>query len=130
MSGNKIHIAQLDHLILANSIAPLGSGIVFEGDVLYVGGYSHISGYVFSNVASAANGLIIEQAADRDDFASGVASTTLVTVSTTAIAAGNIVDNALAVQIVAPFAKIVYINGGSAQASFRIFFSAKALRGL
>lgn len=133
MSNNKVHISQIDTLVLvsATDSDALGIGASFIGDVIPVGGYTHIAGYAYSDVASASpGGVIIEQGMDRDDFPSGSPATDNVTISITAIAAGNITDNALQAQVVAPFARVIYVNGGSAQSSFRLHFSAKMVRGL
>jgi hypothetical protein len=130
MSTSKTNLGQVDTLLLANSATPLAGGALFEGTVENVSGYTHICGFVFSNVASAVNGLIIEQGYQITDFSTGAASTTFITRSTYGISAGDIDNNAFAVQIVAPFAKILYINGAGAQASFRLFFGARILRGL
>lgn len=133
MSSNKVHISQVDSLILASALDAdvLGGGASFIGEVITVIGYTHIAGFAFSDVASASpTGLIIEQGLTIADFPVGTPSTTHTTISTTAIAAGNITDNALQVQIVAPFARIIYINGAGAQSTFRLFFAAKSFRGL
>jgi len=133
MGSNKVHISQIDSLILASETDAdiLGAGASFFGTVTPVGGYTHIAGYAFSDVASASpDGIIIEQGMSAADFPSGAAATTDVTISSTAITAGNITDNALQVQIVAPFARIIYVNGAAPQTTFRLFFAAKMERGL
>lgn len=130
MSGNKVDISQVDEPILASSTIVLGAGALFVGNAQSVLGYTHICGFVFSNVASAVNGLIIEQGYQSSDFPAGTPATTLVTRSLYGISAGDLDNNAFAVQIVAPFARIIYTNGAAAQASFRLFFGSRILRGL
>jgi hypothetical protein len=130
---DKVHLAQIEvkELFARNISNILGANALDIGDVISVGGYSHISGYVYSDVASAApGGVIIEQAASQADFATDAISTENVTVSTIAIAAGNIVDNSLAVQIVAPFARVIYVNGAAGQAAYKAYFAARIIRGL
>lgn len=131
--SNKVHISQADSLLLAsaNDDDVLGGGALFVGDVKVVTGYTHIAGFAFSDVVSASPaGIIIEQGLSPDDFPAGVAATTLVTTSTHILTAGEIIDNALQVQIVAPFARIIYVNGAGAQSTFRLYFTARILRGL
>ena len=109
----------------------LGAGATYFGDVFTVSGYSHIAGFAYSDVDSATpDGIIIEQGSDRDDFPAASVGSANLTVSSTAITGGNITDNALQVQIVAPFARIVYVNGAAGQGAFRMFFAAKLIRGL
>jgi len=128
--SDKTNLGQVDTLLMANSATPLGAGALFVGAVQNVSGYTHISGFVFSNVASAVNGLIIEQGYGITDFTVGAASATLITRSVYGISAGDLDNNAFAVQIVAPFARILYTNGAGAQATFRLYFGARILRGL
>lgn len=130
MSQNKVELAQLETLTIINSAVSLGAAGVLVGPTIYVGGYTHISGFAFSDVASAANGLVIEQAYAAADFPIGVPSTSLITRSLYGIAAGDMDNNAFAVQVVAPFARITYTNGAAPQTSFRIYFAARILRGL
>jgi hypothetical protein len=130
--SDKVNVSGGDFLpmFIRSDANVLGANVTDIGDIFAVGQYSHISGYVFSDVSSASPGIIIEQAKSRTDFALGAASTTDVTRSTESVAGGNIDDNAIAVQIVAPFARIVYVNGGSAQAQYTAFFGARLIRGL
>lgn len=130
MSNNKVYLGQLETLIMANTNTPLTAGSLFIGTTHNVSGYTHISGFAFSDVASAANGLIIEQAYQSSDLPVGAAATSLVTRSLYGISSGNMDDNSMAVQIVAPFARIIYINGGANQTTFRLHFAARILRGL
>lgn len=130
MSNNKVYLGQLETLIVANTSTVLGAGGVFVGDVFNVSGYTHISGFAFSDVDSAANGLIIEQAFQSSDFTAGTANTGLITRSLYSITGADMDNNSLAVQIVAPFARIIYTNGAAGQATFRMHFAARILRGL
>lgn len=130
MSGNKVDISQVDEPILVSSTTPLGAGGLFVSTPVSVLGYTHICGFAFSNVASAINGLIIEQGYQSTDFPAGTPATSLITRSLYSISAADLDNNAFAVQIVAPFARIIYTNGAAAQATFRLFFGARILRGL
>jgi hypothetical protein len=130
MSGNKVDLSQVDELILASNTTVLGAGALFVSTPVSVLGYTHISGFAFSNVASAVNGLIIEQGYQATDFPAGTPATSLITRSLYGISAADMDNNAFAVQIVAPFARIIYTNGAAAQATFRLFFGARILRGL
>lgn len=130
MSGNKVDISQVDEPILASSTTVLGAGGLFISAPISVLGYTHICGFVFSNVAGAVNGLIVEQGYQSTDFPAGTPATSLITRSLYGISAADMDNNAFAVQIVAPFARIIYTNGAVAQATFRLFFGARILRGL
>lgn len=129
---NKVHISQQDDrtLLEADGSSLLGAGASLVGNVIQVSGYSHITGFIFSDVASATDGVIIEQGLIVTDFPAGVAATTLITNSTTTYTAGDILNNAFSVQIVAPFARIIYTNGAAAQTEFRAAFEARVFRGL
>lgn len=129
---NKVHISQIDdRLLLAETGTSLLAGAArLVGDVIQVSGYTHITGFIFSDVASAADGVIIEQGILIADFPTGVAATTSITNSTTTYVAGDIESNSFSVQVVAPFARIIYVNGAVAQGAFRLYFEARALRGL
>lgn len=129
----KTHISQVDQRVLweADNDDVLTAAEVVSSTALPVSGYTHISGFVFADVDSATNGLVIEQAMDIDDFAAAnTASSSKVTVSKMTITGNDIENNAISVQIVGRFARIVYTNGGSDQATFRAFFTARAVRGL
>lgn len=128
--STQVNIGQIDIVSMGFSSTPLAGGASYIGDVISVLGYTHISGFVYSNVASATNGLIIEQGYSANDFATGSVNSSLITRSLYGISAGDMDNNAFAVQIVAPFARIIYTNGASAQTTFRLFFGARVLRGL
>jgi hypothetical protein len=129
---NKVHISQQDDRIMLFEAGGtlLGAGASLVGNVIQVSGYSHITGFVYSDVASALNGVVIEQALLITDFPAGAVATTAATVSTTSYTAADIINNAFSVQIVAPFARIIYTNGAGAQTVFRLAFEARVLRGL
>ena len=107
MAGNKVHLSQIDerNLLIATDADILGAGGTLISDIVHVSGYTHITGFAYSDVDSAAGGLIIEQALQESDFPGGTAATTHVTVSNFSIAGTNITDNAVSVQIVAPFVR-------------------------
>ena len=129
---NKVHISQQDDrvMLFETGVSLLGAGASLVGAVVQVSGYSHLTGFVYSDVASALGGIIIEQGLLISDFPAGVAATTHVTTSNTTYTAADIVNNAFSVQIVAPFARIIYINGAGAQSEFRLAFEARVFRGL
>jgi len=127
---NKTHISQIDDRTILFSETALGGSASIVGDVIHVSGYTHITGFVYSDVDSATDGLIIEQGLKTTDFPDGAAATTNVTVSTLSYTAADIVSNAFSVQIVAPYARVIYINGAGAQSTFRASFEARVLRGL
>lgn len=122
--SSKENIAQQEIKEVANSDAVLAAAGAFTGNIYYVAGYSTIVGFAFSDVDSATNGLVIEQAADSADFASGY-----LTRSRYTIIGGDVDTNAFEVEIVAPFVRIVYTNGASNQAVFRLWATAKLIRG-
>lgn len=144
--SNKTHISQIDVFVAANHIGSgsavavleqgdtglLAAGGVFYGNVIWVGGYAHLCGYAFSDVASATNGLVIEQGMQASDFdtSTPAAETDNITRSRYNIAAADIDGNAFNVQLVAPFVRIIYTNGAGAQSAFRLFGFARTLRGL
>jgi len=128
---NNVNLSQADSMVMVQETTPLGGGASFIGTTFNVLGYTHIAGFAFSNVASATpNGIIIEQALQSADLPAGSPATSLVSRSVYAITAADIDNNAVAVQVVAPFARIIYVNGAAAQATFRMYFAARILRGL
>ena len=129
---NKVHLSQVDELIIVglNSTTLLAAAGTYIGDVFPVGGYTHISGFAFSNVSSATNGLRIEQGLREADFPTGAVATANVTRSVYSIIGNDIDNNAFAAQVVAPFARIVYVNGASVQTVFKLYGEARILRGL
>jgi hypothetical protein len=146
MSSNKVNISQTDILISAEHIGSgsavallrqgdvglLAASGVFYGDPIYVGGYTHLCGYAYSDVDSATDGLILEQGLQLADFdnTTPAAATENITHSLYTIPGANIIDNAFNVQIVAPFARIIYINGAAAQTAFRLVGYTRVIRGL
>jgi len=143
---NKTHVSQIDVLESANHVGSgsavavleqgdtgfLAAAGTFFGNVVYVGGYTHICGFAYSDVASAANGLVIEQGMQASDFDTTTPAVEAdnITRSRYTIPAANIDDNAFNVQIVAPFVRITYTNGAGAQTAFRLFGYARVIRGL
>lgn len=141
--SSKIDIARLDPKIIVNTNIPLVGGASaaypplppsvptppppplpgFYG--IEVQGYTNIVGFAYSDVGSIINGLEIQQASDLNDFVTGIG----ITRSTFTIVAGDSINNAFAVEIVAPFARIVYNNAGAAQSVFRLYAVAKIIRG-
>jgi hypothetical protein len=129
---NKIAISQVDDLVilLDDGTSPLIAAGSLVGNVFLVSGYTHITGYIYSDVTSAAGGVIIEQGLKIGDFTPGTPATTGVTSTALAYTGGDIINNAYSVQIVAPYARIIYINGASPQTDFRAYFEARVMRGL
>lgn len=118
----KVDIGQIDVLQLAATSTTLGGGAVYTGDIFKVAGFTKIAGMVYSDQSSAANGFVVEQAADEDDFALGFVFRTTVSYTGAAVT-GNIIQ----ANIVAPFARITYTNGATPQASFRLCVAAKTM---
>ena len=129
---NKVHISQIDDriMLLETGSSLLAGGASLVGDVIQVTGYTHITGFVFSDVDSATDGVIIEQGLLIPDFSAGTPSTTFITNSTMTYTGGDIITNSFSVQVVSPFARIIYVNGASPQGAFRLYFEARVLRGL
>jgi hypothetical protein len=129
---NKVHISQVDerNLFLEDGSNLLAATSSIIGDVFQVSGFTHITGFVYSDVDSALGGLIIEQGLKLTDFPAGTAATENITNSSLTITGSDTINNAFSVQIVAPYARIIYINGGSGQAEFRAIFEARVIRGL
>jgi hypothetical protein len=129
---NKVHLSQIDdrNLILQDGSSTLAAGGTLIGDVVQVAGYTHVTGFAYSDVDSAAGGFIVEQGIQISDFPSAGPGTEFLTISSTAITGGDQVNNAFSVQIVAPFVRIIYINGASPQSAFRLYAEARVLRGL
>lgn len=92
-----------------SSTTPLGSSAVFTGTSVDVSNFSEIRVAVFADQASAANGLSIQQSTDGTnwDFSDvyTVAASTGITVSS---------------PVYAQYCRVVYTNGASAQATFRL----------
>lgn len=130
--GNKTHISQIDDRVIltATDSDILAAGASLVSEVIYVSGYTHICGFVYSDVDSAASGLVIEQGLQESDFPSGVVATEHVTVSEFSVPGADIVNNAYSVQIVAPFVRIFYTNGAAPQTTLRMSFEARIIRGL
>jgi len=96
----------------AERIETLGAGATYMSSSFKTSGYSKIVGYVYSNVASVADGVVIQQCHD-DNFAVGVVE------SKFTMGAG--VTLAFSVDVVAQFARMVFINGPTGQEVFRLY---------
>ena len=129
---NKVHLSQVDerNLLLQDGSISLAAGSSVVGDVFQVSGFTHITGFVYSDVDSALGGLIIEQGLMISDFPAGTPATELITNSAITVTGSDILNNAFSVQIVAPYARIIYINGAAPQTTFRAIFEARIIRGL
>lgn len=95
-----------------SSILPLGIGGVFTGIAENILGYAEVRVAVFSNVASATDGLQFQQSTDGVNW-DGSDSYTVAANTYKVFGAG----------VGAKFFRIVYTNGGVAQAAFRLFVS-------
>lgn len=94
----------------ANSTtATLLSGAVFTGTSEDISAYASVTIAVISNVASATDGLSIQQSPDGSNW-------DLADVYTVPAATGK----TFGVQVAAKFYRVVYTNGGTNQASFRL----------
>ena len=129
---NKVHLSQVDerNLLFQDGSTVLAAGSSVIGDVFQVSGFTHITGFTYSDADSAMDGLIVEQGLQLSDFPAGTPATTDITNSTITVTGGDIVNNAYSVQIVAPYARIIYINGAAPQTTFRAVFEARIIRGL
>lgn len=127
---DKVNIGQVDDKIILQSITNLAANGVLVGEVVPVTGYTHITGFAFSDTGSTLNGLIVEQAMQASDFPAGTPATSLVTSSQFTLAANDIITNNFSAQIIGSFIRVVFTNGPVAQTSFRIYFEARVLRGL
>jgi hypothetical protein len=92
-----------------SSAVALGIGGVFTGTSIDVSCCSTISVSVFANVASATNGLSMQQSSDGTNW--DITDTFTVPAAT---------GKTYSVPRVAKFARVVYTNGAVAQASFRL----------
>jgi hypothetical protein len=95
--------------VVNSSVTPLGSGAVFTGTAEDITGYSEIKVAVFSNVSSATDGLSLQQSPDGVNW-------DILDIFTVPAGQGK----TFGVGAAARFFRIVYTNGGSAQATFRL----------
>lgn len=92
-----------------SSTGTLGVGAVFTGTADEITNYSSVSVYVISNVASATDGLSIQQSSDGTNW-------DITDVYSVPAATGK----TYGVQVTGRYFRIVYTNGGTIQASFRL----------
>lgn len=134
--SNKTHLSQVDDLVVSvldsntDATVLLTSGETYYGTATYVSGYTHMTGFIYSDVDSAASGVIIEQALREADLPAGAAATTGITHSLFSLTGGDMESNSFSVQLVAPWVRVIYINGGSNQTEFKLYFETRILRGL
>lgn len=95
-----------------SSSTPLASNGVFTGTSEEVYTYSSASVYVFSNVASATDGLSIQQSSDGTNW------DVLDVFTNPAMTAGQ--GKTFGVQITGRYFRIVYTNGATLQTTFRL----------
>jgi len=88
--------------------APLGASDPFTSDVLDVGGNARLTGTVFSDQGGT---LVVQQSSDGANWDTD-SQTVTVTGGTGA---------EFSVEIVAPYAQLVYTNGATAQTEFRLY---------
>lgn len=93
-----------------SSTATLGGGAVFTGTATDVLTYPSIGLYVFANVSSASGGVSVQFSSDGTNWDE--------TAQTTFTAGGTALADVIPVR--GRYYRIVYTNGGSAQASFRL----------
>jgi hypothetical protein len=122
----KVHIGQMEAMQVAASNTPLLAAAAFVSPIFSVRGFSNISGFAFSDVGSAVTGLRIQQAADMADFATiSPFALTAGTSTKYTIVGGDLFTNAFTVEVVAPFARLVYTNGAAPQTTFRLWAAAR-----
>lgn len=92
-----------------SSTVTLTSGSVFTGTADTITNYASVTVTVISNVASATDGLSMQQSSDGTNW-------DVLDVYTVPAATGK----TFGVQVTAKFFRVVYTNGGTGQASFRL----------
>jgi len=106
-------------LVLKDSTTtPLIANATYEGVSFEAAGYDKITGYVYSDVASAPDGVVIQQCHDGDFTVEARVVESKFTMS-----AG--VTLAFSVEVVAKYARIKFVNGTSNQAEFRLYCYVK-----
>jgi hypothetical protein len=97
--------------VLASTTTPLGANGTYTSGSLTVSGYGRIVGTVFADQAGT---LYIEQSSDGTnwDASTGVS-----------VSAGT--PASFSVEVVAPTARVRYVNGATAQTAFRLYVRAR-----
>lgn len=103
---------------VAHSITPLGANAVYGSTAFDALNYSRITLLAFSNRASAANGVQVEQSIDGEDDHWDY-STNYTLAAGVAIAA--------TIELVARYVRITYTNGAVAQGTFRLAALARII---
>ena len=101
--------AQQNTKEVADTAVVLAGGAAYTGSSVSTFGFYTITGYAFSDQASAANGFSIEQSADGTNW--DVKDQSSVAAST---------EKPISIPVAAPFVRVVYTNGGTLQGSFRL----------
>lgn len=108
--GTAVSATSTSGLDTTNSSAvALGAGAVFTGTAVDVSRYAAVNVSVFSNQASATNGLSLQQSSDGTNW--DILDTYSVPAST---------GKTFSVQVAARFFRVVYTNGGTIQTTFRL----------
>jgi len=116
---SKTGLSGFDTLQLAQTDVVLSANQSYSSQIICTDGYFLIKGLVYSDVSSAAGGVQIQQAADTSDF-----DNSYYNLASFSYTGGNTTTNVFSATIFAPFAKIVYTNGGVNQTIFRLTFFA------
>ena len=107
---NQLHVVLMGKVDTDNSsVAPLGIGAVFTGEAVCTLDYGFIFVTVFSDVASAVDGLIFQQSSDGTNWDN---------IDNYSYLAGT--GKTYSVQPSAKWFRVVYTNGGTGQGAFRI----------
>lgn len=109
-SDNQLHVVLMGKVDTANSSAtPLTSGSVFTGTAFDTRDFGFIFATVFSDVASATDGLSFQQSSDGTNWD----NTDTYTISANTA-------KTYSIQPAAKWFRVVYTNGGTNQAAFRL----------
>jgi len=104
--------------IVADSITPLGPNGVYESPAFDILNYSRITLLAFSDQASAANGVQVQQSIDGEDEHWDYSTNYT-------LAAGASV--AATIELVARYVRVRYTNGATAQGTFRLAALARII---
>jgi len=91
----------------------LAADAIYTSDSFKTDGYDKIVGYVYSDVASATDGVVIQQCHDGDFTAPAIVE------SRFTLSAGETL--AFSVELVSEFVRIWFKNGPTGQGIFRLF---------
>jgi hypothetical protein len=97
--------------VLASTTTPLGANGTYTSGSLTVSGYGRIVGTVFADQAGT---LYIEQSSDGTNWD-----------ASTSVSVSASTPTSFSVEVVAPTARVRYVNGATAQTAFRLYVRAR-----